>query len=144
MAKRPAVSFPELEARGRRAILRTPEEVHAEEELLESQHSNVPESQKASISERQNAGTPALLQDGNRALYRKATYRLSSDALDAIDEAKRLLWRQYRLRVSREEIAEGAILAAYHDLLENQNASTLVHQLSSKPENQTSRSNRSR
>ena len=151
MAKRPAVSFPELEGRGRRAILRTPEEVQAEKELLErqdagipdvretsspdTQHAGMPEIQHASTPEGQSARPPESWHDCGRASYPKATYRLSPDALDAIEDAKRMLRRRYHLRVSLEDIAEEAILEAYRDLLKHQESSTLVSRLSRKPVN---------
>ena len=141
--KRQPVSFPEFEARGRRAILRTPEEVQAETVLLENQQAGMPADGQAdqpepppqyqnepmllathpdaSIPERQIASIPAVLI--------KATYRLSAEAIEAIEDAKRILRRQYNLRVNLETIAEQAILAAYNDLLENQQASTLVTKL---------------
>jgi hypothetical protein len=40
--KRPTFSFPELEGRGRQAILRTPEEIRAEQELMDNEGSEVP------------------------------------------------------------------------------------------------------
>ena len=144
MAKRAVISFPELEGRGRRAILRTPEEVQAEEELLESQNASNPERQSPSTPETQHADNPEIQYDsvpevqhtGSRILYPKATYRLHPETLDAIEEAKRVLRRKYNLRISLEDIAEEAILAAHRDLMENQQTSNLVHQLSRKLERQ--------
>jgi hypothetical protein len=75
---------------------------------------------------------PDLEPNGNRSKYPKATYRLSPEAVEAIDEAKRLLRRRHQIKASLEEIAEEAILAAYRDLLENQHASFLVSKLSRK------------
>lgn len=152
MAKRPTLAFPELEARGRRAILRTHEEVQAEEAMLERQDAGTPDVQTASTPESQNAGNPAvqtsgtpedqmsrdpaLQKSGGRMSYPKATYRLRPATLDAIEEAKRLLRRTYNLRVSLEDIAEEAILAAHRDLLERRHASTLVSRLARRPESQ--------
>jgi phage gp29-like protein len=122
--KRPPISFPELEGRGRKAILRTTEEVQAEEEILASQEAGKPGNQNASnVDDQRETGRSSL---------GKATYRLSQEALDEIDDAKRILRRQYQLKVSLEEIAEEAIRAVYQDLLENQHASILVSQLSEK------------
>jgi hypothetical protein len=123
-SKRRPISFPELEPKGRGAILRSAEEVAAEKQLLESQESGMPEIQHAGITETQHAG--------NRASYPKATYRLSPEALEAIDEAKRILRRRHNIKVSLEEIAEEAILAAYNDLQENQQASMLANKFASK------------
>jgi len=140
MAKRPSLSFPELEGRGRRAILRTSEEVRADEEMLERQDGGAAQLQEAGSPESQNAGNPAIQTSGmpvsqtsgepepqkagGRMSYPKATYRLRPETLDAIEEAKRLLRRTYKLRVSLEDIAEEAILAAHRDLLERQHART--------------------
>ena len=171
--KRPPLSFPELEGRGRRAILRTSEEVQAEEALLAAQHAGNPAIQHDDEAvDARAAGHPAsqgpgpadtprslppsppapeprpaaaappvpdasipAFQHAGHPSYVKVTYRLSPTAVDAIEEAKRILRRQYHLKASLEEIAEEAILAAYRDLLENQHASNLARQLSSKPAN---------
>ena len=150
MAKRPSLSFPELEGRGRRAILRTSEEVRADEEMLERRDAGGPALREASSPEGQNAGNPVIQTSsmpesqtsgepepqkaGGRMSYPKATYRLRPETLDAIEEAKRLLRRTYKLRVSLEDIAEEAILAAHRDLLERRQASNLVSRLARKPE----------
>ncbi len=128
--KRRPISFPELEPKGKGAILRSAEEVAAEQEILESQQAGIPENQQSSVAEGQSAG--------NRAGYPKATYRLSPQALEAIDEAKRILRRQHNTRVSLEEIAEEAILAAYNDLLENQENSMLASKFTGKLANKHS------
>jgi hypothetical protein len=160
--KRKPLTFPELDElepkpKGRRAILRTSEEVEAEEQILEreSQQTGIPENQKTSIPENkyssntetqqasklenQDTSIPADVPEsqdaGNRNRYPKVTYRLSPDAIDAIDEAKRILRRQYKLKASLVEIAEEAIIAACNDLLDNQNASNLVNKFSGKLEN---------
>ena len=171
--KRPPLSFPELEGRGRRAILRTSEEVQAEEELLATQHAGIPAIQHTGEVPDSNAAehltshslgaahvplsspprrtapeprpaAPAFpipdasmpaFQDAGQPSYVKVTYRLSPAAVDAIEEAKRILRRQYHIKANLEEIAEEAILAACRDLLENQHASNLARQLSSKTAN---------
>lgn len=124
--KRPPMTFPELESRGRRAILRTTEEVQAEEQLLETQEAGNPEIQKSIFQESQQAS--------KRADYTKVTYRLSPEAIDAIEQAKRELRRRHHVKATLEEIAEEAILAAYQDLLENQESSNLANKFSRKPE----------
>jgi hypothetical protein len=172
--KRTPLKFPELDelepqAKGRRAILRTVEEVEAEEQLLvnnkagkpenqktsipENKYSSNPESRKSSNPENKYAGIPDVSdvhdaldlqavpesQDaGNRNRYPKVTYRLNPDAIDAIEVAKRLLRRQYNMKVSLEEIAEEAILEACNDLLKNQKSSKLVNKFSGKLKNQKS------
>ncbi|GEM_PF-6770953 len=142
--RRPKISFPELEARGKHAILRSSEEVRAEEAMLASQDAAISESQDARLPANQQSGTSAARElessiaqrADNRDSYTKVTYRISTQALDAIEDAKRLLRRQYGVRVSLEDIAEQAILAAYTDLLENQHASTLVSQFAGNPARQ--------
>jgi hypothetical protein len=149
-SKRPPMSMPELEARGRHAILRSAEEVQAEEALLqqqpESQNSGKPESQHPRNTESPNAGNTARRtprkpadqenripddqQPGaeNGQTRVKVTYRLSPEAFDAIYEAKQLL-RRRRIKASLEEIAEEAIMAAYQDLLDNPGHSMLERKL---------------
>ncbi len=139
--KRRPVSFPELDAtpKGKGAILRSAEEIAAEQDMLESQQTSNPESLKTRNSENQKTGDEALLeapQSGSRNGYPKATYRLSPEALNAIDDAKRELRRRYGVRVTLEEIAEQAILAAYQDLLENKQASMLASTFFSKKESE--------
>ncbi len=146
-SKRQPISFPELEPKGRGAILRSAEEVAAEEQLLEtqeagmpeSQHFNIPDTQKAGIPESQLSGSQEIQDGGNRADYPKATYRLSPETLDAIDDAKRILRRQHGIKVTLEEIAEEAIQAAYRDLLDHQEASILASKFSGKPGRQKAR-----
>lgn len=156
--KRKPLTFAELDdlepkPKGRRAILRSAEEVEAEKQVIDrgSQQTGILVFQKTSIPENKYSSDPETQQDvilgsqdtsipesqeaGNRNRYPKVTYRLSPDAIDAIDEAKRLLRRRYDTKVSLEEIAEEAILQAYNDLLENQNASNLVNKLSGKQKN---------
>jgi len=132
--KRRPISFPELDAtpKGKGAILRSAEEVEAEQQMLESQQSSNLENQNPSMPESWNSELPEVPQVANRAGYPKATYRLSPEALEAIDDAKRVLRRRYQARVTLEEIAEEAILAAYRDLLENQHASLLASKFAGK------------
>jgi hypothetical protein len=121
--KRPKISFPELEPKGRHAILRTPDEVAAEAEMLATQ--------QAGTSTAESAGRLIPQQDTGHSTT-KVSYRVSSDAVDAVEDIRRMLARLYRIKVSREKIAEAAILAAYEDILENQHASKLVSQLAGK------------
>ena len=116
--KRPNISFPELEGRGRRAILRSAEEIRAEERQLQEMLSKKPEA--------------------DRPTLRKVTYRFAPEAVEAVHDMKRILRREYGIRVNLEEIVERAVLHAYQDLQENQKASFLANQLSGKQENQQS------
>ena len=128
--KRPPLSFPELEHRGAGAILRSAEEVQTEEAMLARQQTGMPsENEPGSLAGEAATETRAPT---SRTLYPKATYRLRPETLEAIDDAKRILRRQYGIKVSLEDIAEEAIMAAYTDLLDNQQTSMLAIQLASK------------
>ena len=91
-AKRPVFIFPELESRGRRAILRSNEEVNAELSVLEE----------------------AVEEPKERV---KVTYRFRPDAVEAVEDIRRILRRQYGVRkVNREDIAQVAVLEALRSL----------------------------
>lgn len=66
--------------------------------------------------------------------YTKATYRVRDGAIDAVEDMRLALKRQYGIKALREEIVEEAILAAQRDLLALGEASFLVRAL--KPESQ--------
>jgi hypothetical protein len=123
--KRNSLAFPDkADPQGRRAIIRSRDEIVADEEILASQTSG--------DTELRNPGKP------DRSAFQKVTYRISPDAADAIYEARRALRRDHHIRASLEEIAEAAILAAYQDLSENKDDSSLVNRLSRTPESQKS------
>ncbi len=110
---------------------------------LVNQQAVKPVKQKAGKPESQKAGLPAKTfvkpanqQTGKRALFQKVTYHLCPEAVDAIEDAKRLLKRRYGRKTTLEEIAEVSILTTYEDLLKNQQASKLVNHLSRNPESQ--------
>src|SRR5437868_5461754 len=121
-SKRKPITFSELnppgntpaEAKGRGAILRSAAEVAAEQTILETQKSRnpeiqngeYPELQQTGIMENQQTGIPEVENAGNRARYPKATYRISPEALMAIEETKFILRRRYKVKVNLEEIAE--------------------------------------
>ena len=93
-AKRPAFTFPELESRGRRAILRSAEEVAADLEALERQ------AEEEDTSERV-----------------KVTYRFRPEAVEAVEDIRRILRRQHGVRkVNREDIAQAAVVEALRQL----------------------------
>ena len=97
-AKRPIFAFPELDSRGRRAILRTVEEVSAELEVLEQQ------------------STDDTSMDIERV---KVTYRFRPDAVEAVEDIRRILRRHHGVRkVNREDIAEEAVIEALKQLEE--------------------------
>ena len=85
--KRPVFIFPELESRGRRAILRSTEEVTAEIQALAEAEESI-----------------------ERV---KVTYRFRPDAVEAVEDIRRMLRREYGVRkVNREDIAQAAVLEA--------------------------------
>lgn len=65
-----------------------------------------------------------------RKTYAKTSYRLCPEAFDAIEAAKRLLDRKFGLRVTREDIAEIALIMAHEDLEKNGEQSELVKRFS--------------
>ena len=89
--KRPVFIFPELESRGRRAILRSTEEVSAELDALAE-----------------------AVEPKERV---KVTYRFLADAVEAVEDIRRILRREYGVRkVNREDIAQAAVLEALKQL----------------------------
>ena len=91
-SKRPTFVFPELESHGRRTILRSSEEVTAELDALEA----VEEEPKERV---------------------KVTYRFRPDAVEAVEDIRRILRRQFGVRkVNREDIAQVAVLQALKSL----------------------------
>lgn len=59
--------------------------------------------------------------------YPKVTYQLDPDVIDLLDDAKRILKKQYKLKVSLNAIVEEAIRMACEDLEENKETSKLVN-----------------
>jgi hypothetical protein len=99
-ARRPDFSFPELENRGRRTILRSPEEVAAEIRALEQRE-----------KDEEDAAA-----DRSRI---KVTYRFKPEAVEAVEDIRRLLRRKYGVRkVNREDIAQAAVMKALQELEE--------------------------
>ncbi len=103
--KRLPIRFNELEARGRGAVVRTREEIEAEEQMLARQVSGNPENQNSDNPDLQTSGFMVSGRVGgsiDRSLYEKVTYRISPDAVEAIDEIKRGMRRQHGIKVTRE------------------------------------------
>jgi hypothetical protein len=95
-SKRPAFTFPELENRGRRTILRSAQEVSAELEALERQAREDADASQERI---------------------KVTYRFRPEAVEAVEDIRRILRRQHGVRkVNREDIAEAAVMEALSQL----------------------------
>ena len=104
--KRPNFAFPELEGRGRRAILRSADEVSAELDALEQQTSQEEDSPKERV---------------------KVTYRFRPEAVEAVEDIRRILRREHGARkVNREDIAQAAVMEALRDLEENGQTSFLA------------------
>lgn len=79
------------------------------------------------VPENQNTSQPVSQKpDRAGAGYTKATYRVRDEAIDAVEDMKLVLKRQYGIKALREEIVEEAILAAQRDLLALGEASFLV------------------
>ncbi len=102
--KRPNFVFPELESRGRRTILRSAEEVQAELDALSRQDD--------------------IALDAKERV--KVTYRFRADAVEAVEDIRRLLRRKHGVRkVNREDIAQAAVLEALR-LLEEYGANCFL------------------
>lgn len=59
--------------------------------------------------------------------YPKVTYQLDPDVIDLLEDAKRTLKKQHKLKVSLNTIVEEAIRMACEDLEENKETSKLVN-----------------
>ena len=109
-AKRPAFTFPELESKGRRAILRSADEVAADLEALERQ---------------------AAVEDAGERV--KVTYRFHPEAVEAVEDIRRILRRQHGVRkVNREDIAQAAVVEALRQLEDAGADSYLVRRFAEK------------
>jgi hypothetical protein len=97
------------------------------------QHAGKLENQKSGIPESQNTGKSKVTD--NTSPTEKVTYRFHPEGKYAVEDMKSILSRKHGIKSSLEEIAEQAILIAYEELLENQNASKLAIRLSRMPEN---------
>jgi hypothetical protein len=109
-----------------------------------NQHSRMPANQKSSKLESQTSGKQEIQQTGTTKISNtttateKVTYRFHPEGKYAAEDMKTILIRKHGIKASLEEIAEEAILLAYEDLLENQNASKLANRLASMPANKKS------
>ena len=109
-----------------------------------NQHYRMPANKKSSKLESQTSGKQEIQQTGTTKIpttttaIEKVTYRFHPEGKYAVEDMKTILIRKHGIKASLEEIAEEAILLAYEDLLENQNASKLANRLARTPENQHS------
>ena len=146
--KRKPLAFAELDEReppgkGKRAILRTPAEVEAEQALvaappvtdkhtagtLEIKKSRNQEIKKSGDGDEVELPTNVSIDPADRATYTKSTYRLRTEALNALDDMKRVLKRQYGIKVNLELLVEEAILESYRDLREHGEESAVLIKL---------------
>jgi phosphoenolpyruvate synthase/pyruvate phosphate dikinase len=98
-SKRPVFTFPELDSRGRRTILRSAQEVSSELKALERQAMEADEEGKDRV---------------------KVTYRFRPEAVEAVEDIRRILRRQHGVRkVNREDIAQAAVMEALRQLEES-------------------------
>lgn len=122
MTKRRApLRFDELEPKGRASILRSRDEVLAEQAVAGN-----PASRTSGNPDVQSSGREEI----DRSTYMKATYRICPEAVEAIDEIKRRLRMQMGRRVTYEEIAEAALMVALDDLEKNRESSYLARWIS--------------
>ena len=117
----------------------------AKEEIkLKEQDARMPGDQNASIPDKQQSRMPAFQSSSIPEIQHhitateKVMYRFHPEGKYAIEDIKTILARKVGIKASYELIAEAAILIAYEDLLENQNASKLAKRLSRIPENRKS------
>ncbi len=111
-----------------------PEEDFQIATIQESQQSGLQETQHAGNLEKSGSAEAPTRPRSPRAAYTKVSYRLSDAAIEAIEDAKRILRRQYKLKVDLEEIAEAAILELFADLAQNQGESMLVQRFTREQE----------
>lgn len=90
-----------------------------------------PPGQPARPPESQKSGTP----ETTAPALAKIGYRISTDAIDAVDDMYRILRRKLGIKhVTRQQIVEKVILAACDDLTTNGEASELAKRLSGTPD----------
>jgi hypothetical protein len=136
--KRPPISFPALEARGKRAILRNPEEIKAEQEEL-ARRTGLPPEVVAGTAGDELAGPPApdiIAQE--RAGLRVGPQHRRSFLLTG----KELMWlgrtameasRRMGRRISSDDIVRVAIELAKEEYLVNGDQSLLFELLEEIP-----------
>jgi len=138
--KRPPVEFAELDnkPRGRGAILRTREEIETEEGLSEQTSAPNQGNNNSGNQENLNTGIMENRKGALRASYSKSTFRLSPQALKALNDIRHTLRWDYNSKTNLEEIVEQAILEVYQDLMENKESSLLVKKFSGNKESKNS------
>src|SRR4051812_10040483 len=66
----------------------------------------IPETQKSGLPESHISRNQEIQNPAKREFYTKVTYRICDEAVDALEDAKKHLKRQYKLKVNMEEIVE--------------------------------------
>ncbi len=164
MSDKPSSPFAGLDKALLRSTRQTPppQEQHdtqlpadtAQAQMPANQQASIPETQQAGNMENKQAGKTAIQQTGKQEsrkagvpasqttstspTLQKVTYRLSPGTIDAIEDVKLLLRRQYKIKASLEEIADVVIYEACREMLENPKKSMLVNKFAGKPANKKS------
>ena len=81
----------------------------------------------------QETRNPGRQEVGKRANYPQQTFNIHPDVIDMLDEAKRVLRRQYNIKTSKEIITEEAIRHFCLEFQQKKDASTLVQTLKKTP-----------
>jgi hypothetical protein len=100
------------------------------------QKTSIPETQKPGLPENHISRNQEIQNTTKREFYTKVTYRICDEAVDALEDAKKHLKRQYKLKVNMEEIVETAIIEIYKNLTQKGEKSVLVSKYSGNPEDQ--------
>src|SRR5215469_8625347 len=85
------------------------------------------ENMQTSFQENVQTSKPVNKDHKASANYPKVTYQLDPDVIDMLDDTKRILKKQFKLKVSLNAIVEEAIRMACEDLEENKETSKLVN-----------------
>ena len=85
------------------------------------------ENMQTSLQENVQTSKPVNKDHKVSTNYPKVTYQLDPDVIDLLEDAKRTLKKQHKLKVSLNAIVEEAIRMACEDLEENKEASKLVN-----------------
>jgi uncharacterized protein YabE (DUF348 family) len=106
----------------------------------ENKEAGKQENMQASLQENTQTGLQENVQTSKpvnkaSANYPKVTYQLDPDVIDMLEDAKRTLKKQHKLKVSLNAIVEEAIRLACEDLEENKETSKLVNLFTQKQEN---------
>jgi uncharacterized protein involved in copper resistance len=93
----------------------------------ENKEAGKQESMRTSLQENTETSKPGNKDHRTSTNYPKVTYQLDPDVIDMLEDAKRTLKKQHKLKVSLNAIVEEAIRMACEDLEENKETSKLVN-----------------